>query len=136
MFPNQFSIYLHDTPADHLFERNKRTLSHGCVRVEDPVALADYALAGQEGWDERRIRRAMDTRGRAGDPGAAGGLTVTLDHPIPVYLVYLTAFVRDGVLNFREDPYGKDRAAVARLGPPGRPRDRAACEELAAMLDS
>ena len=135
MFPNRYSIYLHDTPARDLFRRARRTLSHGCVRVEDPVGLADYVLGGQEGWNREQIERAMARPAAGADTAAAGGRTVTLEHPVPVYLVYLTAFVRDGVLNFREDPYGKDRAAAARLGPPTRQRDRTACEELAALLD-
>jgi murein L,D-transpeptidase YcbB/YkuD len=140
MFPNQFSIYIHDTPADALFERSKRTMSHGCVRVEKPVELAGYALDGQSGWNENKIREAMkttDTAGGvpedAGGPGSAEGSTVRLERPVPVYLVYLTAFTRDGVLNFRDDPYGKDRQALARLGKP-RPRDRATCEALAKLL--
>ena len=131
MFPNRFSVYLHDTPARALFQQSKRTLSHGCVRVEKPVELAEYVLDGQQGWNEERIRQAMDATDSAGR--AAEGRTVRLEHPVPVYLVYLTAFMSNGVLNFRDDPYGKDRAALARLGKP-RPRDRATCEALAKLL--
>jgi murein L,D-transpeptidase YcbB/YkuD len=115
-------------------------MSHGCVRVEKPVELASYALDGQAGWNENKIRQAMkttDTAGEvpedAGGPGSAEGSTVRLERPVPVYLVYLTAFTRDGVLNFRDDPYGKDRQALSRLGKP-RPRDRATCEALAELL--
>jgi murein L,D-transpeptidase YcbB/YkuD len=140
MFPNQFSIYIHDTPGAALFERSKRTMSHGCVRVEKPVELAGYALAGQGGWNDKKIRAAMNTTDTAGEvpeeaggPGSAEGSTVRLERPVPVYLVYLTAFTRDGVLNFRGDPYGKDRQALARLGKP-KPRDRATCEALAELL--
>jgi L,D-transpeptidase YcbB len=125
MFPNQFSIYLHDTPADHLFDRSKRTLSHGCVRVEDPVKLAGYVLRRQEDWDEKKIQEAMA-------PASAQEvkpITVDLKDPVPVYLVYLTAFVRDGDLQFRDDPYGKDRLAV---GPMGKAAslERTECEQL------
>jgi murein L,D-transpeptidase YcbB/YkuD len=127
MFPNRFSVYLHDTPSHALFEQSKRTLSHGCVRVEKPVELADYVLDGQQGWNEQRVREAMEEK------NTAEGQTVRLEHSVPVYLVYLTAFVSNGVLNFRDDPYGKDRAAIARLGKP-RPRDRATCEALAKLL--
>jgi murein L,D-transpeptidase YcbB/YkuD len=127
MFPNQFNIYLHDTPAADQFDRPRRTLSHGCVRVEDPVKLAGYVLAAQKGWDEKAIREAMDPA--ATDSATGEGRTVRLEHPVPVYLVYLTAFVHDGALNFRDDPYGKDRRAVARLGSPEL-RDRSVCEEL------
>jgi murein L,D-transpeptidase YcbB/YkuD len=126
MFPNQFSIYLHDTPADHLFDRQKRTLSHGCVRVEDPVKLAGYVLDHQEGWDEERVRQAMEP---ADSAQALAPHTVDLERPIPVYLLYLTAFVREGVLHFRDDPYEKDRRAMAGLGRPAPP-DRSVCQEL------
>jgi murein L,D-transpeptidase YcbB/YkuD len=145
MFPNQFSIYLHDTPADYLFDRTQRTLSHGCVRVEEPVKLAGYVLDGQEDWDEGKISEAMGGGEADGGTGGqadrrTGGqaermpITVDLEKPIPVYLVYLTAFVRDGELHFRDDPYGKDARAIARLGgyPPGAaaPQDRTECEKL------
>ena len=126
MFPNQFSIYLHDTPADHLFDRSKRTLSHGCVRVEDPVKLAGYVLARQGDWDEAKVREAM-APSTTGDPVTP--ITVDLEQPIPVYLVYLTAFMRDGRLQFRDDPYGKDRKATGPLGKPAA-LDRSECEQL------
>jgi murein L,D-transpeptidase YcbB/YkuD len=131
MFPNRFNIYLHDTPARELFQTPTRTLSHGCVRVEDPVALAKYALAGQDGWNEEKIREAMASEDSANKHAA--GRTVPLERPVPVYLLYLTAFVREGLLNFRDDPYGKDRQAMARLGKPqlGEP---ALCKELLKLL--
>jgi murein L,D-transpeptidase YcbB/YkuD len=137
MFPNQYSIYLHDTPAGHLFDQTRRTLSHGCVRVEDPVKLAGYVLDGQKSWDEEKIRDAM-----APSPNQADIMPVTVDleRPVPVYLVYLTAFVRDGVLHFREDPYGKDRQAMARMGvsryPLGGPAsaDRTECAKLQELV--
>ncbi len=131
MFPNRFSVYLHDTPAHALFQQSKRTLSHGCVRVERPVDLANYVLNGQQDWDEQKIREAMEVKDSAGEPSE--GRTVRLEHPVPVYLVYLTAFMANGVLNFRDDPYGKDRAALIRLGKP-RPRDRTTCEALSKLL--
>lgn len=140
MFPNQFSVYIHDTPGGRLFDQAKRALSHGCIRAEHPAELAEYVLDGQDGWNEKKIRQAMETPGGAteapvdaGGAGNAEGSTVRLDHPVPVYIVYLTAFMRDGMLNFRNDPYGKDRAALARLGKP-RPRDRRTCEELVKLL--
>jgi L,D-transpeptidase YcbB len=133
MFPNRFAIYLHDTPTRELFTQRKRTLSHGCVWVEKPVELADYVFAGQDEWNEKEIREAMETPPSAGDGGSPDGQTVTLARPVPVYIVYLTAFVRDGVLNFRGDPYGKDREAIARLGKP-MPRDPRLCEELQKLV--
>jgi murein L,D-transpeptidase YcbB/YkuD len=126
MFPNQFSVYLHDTPGDRLFDRSKRTLSHGCVRVEDPVKLAGYVLAHQGDWNEAKIREAIK-RPKKGQ--IIGPITVDLEQPVPVYLVYLTAFMRDGVLHFRDDPYGKDSTVVRRMGQPAA-EDRSECEQL------
>jgi murein L,D-transpeptidase YcbB/YkuD len=133
MFPNQFAIYLHDTPTRNLFNSRKRTLSHGCVWVKKPVELADYVLAGQEGWDETKVRHAMLTTHSAARAASPDGQVVTLVRPVPVYIVYLTAFVRDGVLNFRRDPYGKDREAIARVGKL-IPSDPALCEEIQKLL--
>ena len=107
MFPNQFNVYLHDTPADSLFARAARSFSHGCVRLEEPVALARYVLQDQPEWDEARIREAM----RAGDE-----TTVKLKVPIPVYLGYWTARVRpDDTLQFRKDVYGIDNRQAKKL---------------------
>ncbi len=127
MFPNRFNIYLHDTPSRKLFDQPVRTLSHGCVRVEDPVQLAEFALDGQDGWDEGKIRDAMH------DSSAVKSLSVSLERPVPVYLVYLTAFMREGELHFRNDPYGKDRRAIARLGKPLLD-EPPICEELSRLL--
>jgi L,D-transpeptidase YcbB len=130
MFPNQFSIYLHATPADSLFEKPTRTATHGCVRVEDPVKLAGYVLDKEKGWGHQEILEAI-----AADPTKdIAPTSVYLKHPVPVYLVYLTAFVRDGVLHFRDDPYGKDHRAMARMGPPA-PGDPTECEQLKALAE-
>jgi murein L,D-transpeptidase YcbB/YkuD len=139
LFPNQFSVYLHDTPSRELFDRSKRTLSHGCVRVEKPAELAAYALLGQKGWDEEKIRKVMaiaDSLERTGNPAAdtlVKERAVKLERPVPVYLVYLTAFVRNGVLNFRDDPYERDAAALRRLEKT-KPLDRGICRELEELL--
>jgi L,D-transpeptidase YcbB len=133
MFPNQFAVYLHDTPTRKLFNRARRTLSHGCVWVEKPVELADYVLAEQDDWNEKKIREAMETARSSGERGSADDHAVTLVRPVPIYIVYLTAFVRDGVLNFRADSYGKDRETIARLGKPS-PSDPRRCEELQKLV--
>jgi L,D-transpeptidase YcbB len=133
MFPNQFAVYLHDTPTRNLFSRGRRTLSHGCVWVQKPVELADYALAEQQGWNELKVREAMMTAHPVRHKGSVDGDSVALDRPVPVYLVYLTAFVRNGVLNFRQDSYGRDRAAIARLGTL-TPSDPQLCEELQKLI--
>jgi L,D-transpeptidase YcbB len=107
MFPNQFNVYLHDTPADSLFERAARSFSHGCVRVEDPVALAAYVLRDQPDWTRERIDEAM----HAGEEK-----TVKLKAPIPVYLGYWTARVRpDNTVQFRKDVYDIDGRLATRL---------------------
>jgi murein L,D-transpeptidase YcbB/YkuD len=100
MFPNQFNVYLHDTPADSLFARVSRSFSHGCVRVESPTELAAYLLRDQPEWTPARIEEAMH---------AEQEKTVKLRTPVPVYLGYWTARVAaDGVLHFRPDLYGVD----------------------------
>jgi L,D-transpeptidase YcbB len=107
MFPNQFNVYLHDTPADSLFERAARSLSHGCVRVEQPQALAEYVLRDQPEWTAERINAAM----HAGEEKH-----VKLKTPLPVYLGYWTARARpDGMLQFRRDVYNVDTRLTARL---------------------
>ena len=107
MFPNQFNVYLHDTPADSLFERAARSFSHGCVRVAEPVALAEYVLRDQPDWDRARIEEAM----HAGEEKH-----VKLKSSIPVYLGYWTARVRsDSTLQFRHDVYGIDERLSIKL---------------------
>jgi L,D-transpeptidase YcbB len=133
MFPNQFAVYLHDTPTRKLFYGPRRTLSHGCVWVEKPVQLADYVLAGQDDWNDKKIRKAMATAPSSSEGGRVDGHTVTLERPLPVYLVYFTAFVRNGILNFRRDSYGKDREAIGRLGKLS-PSDPRLCEELKKLI--
>ena len=112
IFPNHFSVYLHDTPGDALFKKHERALSHGCIRVEQPVALAEYVLDDQNGWASPRIVQAMNAKEEQ---------TVTLKKPLPVHIGYWTAWVgEDGHVTFTDDPYALDRkhaAARARLRP-------------------
>jgi murein L,D-transpeptidase YcbB/YkuD len=106
LFPNQYAVYLHDTPTDALFERIGRAFSHGCVRVEEPERLAEYVLRDQGEWTPEAIRRAM----RAGTERH-----VRLREKIPVHIVYMTAWVTgDGVLHLANDVYGYDRVQAAR----------------------
>jgi murein L,D-transpeptidase YcbB/YkuD len=101
IFPNHFSVYLHDTPGDRLFFRDARAFSHGCIRVENPVALAEYVLRDQPQWTAARITSAMHARREQ---------AVTLTQPIPVHIGYWTAWVEaDGAVTFTDDPYGIDR---------------------------
>lgn len=106
--PNIYNVYLHDTPSHPLFSRVIRTLSHGCVRLEDPRDLALYVLAGgKTSWSLDDIDGAIaegDTR------------RVPLAHGIPVYLLYWTAFVDpDGSLEFRDDIYDRDLQLAAAM---------------------
>jgi len=111
MFPNRHNIYLHDTPAKNLFAREIRAFSHGCIRLNDPFDFAYALLAKQEndpvGFFQARLNSGNETR-------------VNLDQPVPVHLVYRTAFTNvTGSLQFRRDVYGRDRRiwnALAREG--------------------
>lgn len=112
VFPNNDNIYLHHTPSVRLFERDRRDFSHGCIRVEDPVALAAFVLHEAPGWDEARIRQAM---------GSGTPATLRLATPLPVVIAYGTAMVKAGRVHFYEDIYGHDRrldAALRRPRPP------------------
>jgi murein L,D-transpeptidase YcbB/YkuD len=107
IFPNHFNVYLHDTPTDRLFFKEHRALSHGCIRVEQPVELARYVMAERPEWTEGRIVQAMH---------ADHEQTVTLKRRLPVHIGYWTAWVNaDGkTVTYTDDPYGID-AAHARL---------------------
>lgn len=100
LFPNSFSIYLHDTPSRSLFKEEKRAFSHGCIRVSDPEKLAIYILE-KEGWSPEKVRKSLR-------PGKE--VWVPLSSKIPVFIVYFTAWVEnDGQLHFREDVYKRDQ---------------------------
>ncbi|MES1924096.1 L,D-transpeptidase family protein [Salinisphaera sp. T31B1] len=99
MFPNEYAVYLHDSPSEQLFSRTQRDFSHGCVRVADPAALAGFVLAGRPEWDAARIDKALHEGGRE---------RVNLAEPLPVYLIYWTAFVNDDGVQFRNDLYNHD----------------------------
>ena len=98
-FPNQSGAYLHDSPEKDLFDSVLLSFSHGCIRVDDAIGLADWMLKRQ-GWSEERLQQAIDSNKTQ---------TLSTSHPIPLYIVYLTAWVEpDGSLQFRNDIYGKD----------------------------
>ena len=100
MFPNQFNVYLHDTPTRRLFNTTERDYSHGCVRVEHPVELAEYLLKGKAGWDADRIQNEMQSEKE---------LSVTLAKPLPVHIVYWTVWIGgNGELQRRPDIYELD----------------------------
>ena len=105
IFPNHFNVYLHDTPAQALFERIERDFSHGCVRVERPMDLAKYVLRDLPSWTEDKIAEAMH---------AGTERSVALKDPLPVYLAYFTAWEENGSARFADDVYGYDRKQAAR----------------------
>lgn len=102
VFPNDENVYLHGTPAAELFDRNRRDFSHGCVRVEDPVGLAEWVLRDQPEWTRERIVEAMEDETKV-------SRRLTLTRPLTVVLFYTTALVEsDGRVRFAKDIYGHD----------------------------
>lgn len=100
MFPNNYHIYLHDTPAKGLFGDTKRAFSHGCIRVENPKKLALYLLKNQPVWIEQKIDKVLATDTQTG---------INVKPKMPVYIAYFTAWVdENGQLNFRNDLYNLD----------------------------
>ena len=107
IFPNEYNIYLHDTPTPELFAREQRTFSSGCIRVEKPLELAQQLLRGTQLASPALLEAAL-TR--------AVGEIVSLPTPVPVYLLYFTAWVEaDGTRNFRPDLYKRDPRLDAAL---------------------
>jgi murein L,D-transpeptidase YcbB/YkuD len=100
MFPNRFGVYLHDTPSKRLFERSVRSFSHGCIRLEKPLDLAEYVMKKDPKWTRDRIIAEIRK---------AGTKEVRLPDEIMVHILYLTAWVDgEGMLHFRDDIYGRD----------------------------
>ncbi|MDD5413121.1 MAG: L,D-transpeptidase family protein [Methylobacter sp.] len=100
IFPNENDVYMHDTPANALFSKSRRDFSHGCVRVENPEGLAEFALKNQAGWDREAIQLAMQSDKMQ---------RVTLKNPIPVLFFYTTSFFDQyDNLAFYPDIYGHD----------------------------
>ncbi|WEK50451.1 MAG: L,D-transpeptidase family protein [Candidatus Kaistia colombiensis] len=107
LFPNEHSVYLHDTPSKSFFKRDARALSHGCVRVQDPLEFADVLLAHQGGWSPQRLRKMVGGKEK----------WINLPNRIPIHLTYFTAFVDDdGVVQTRPDIYGYNARVEKALG--------------------
>jgi len=108
MFPNSHNVYLHDSPAHSLFERNIRAFSHGCIRLSRPLDLAEQVLrvGGVQGWTKDRINNVV---------ASTKTTVVNLREPLPVHITYLTAWADDGAANFRQDIYGHDAKLLAAL---------------------
>ncbi|MGA9433064.1 MAG: L,D-transpeptidase family protein [Roseobacter sp.] len=106
MFPNDYAVYLHDTNERGLFDRIDRNLSSGCVRLEHPFEFANLLMEGLPDWSSERMNAILDS----------GKTTrVNLEKPVPVLLTYWTAWVDEGTVHFREDPYERDAAVLEAL---------------------
>jgi len=113
VFPNKYNVYLHDTPAHGLFKKEQRAFSHGCIRMDRPAEMAAWVLGGEEkGWSLARVNEIIASRKRQ---------VAVLDQPVPVYILYRTAFVNpeDNTLYFYEDVYGRDKLLAKALFGPG-----------------
>jgi L,D-transpeptidase YcbB len=107
MFPNQHSVYLHDTPSRSLFASGRRAYSHGCVRLDQPFRFAELVLGKEQGWTEARVRGLI----------GKGERLIKLSEPIPIHLAYFTTYVdENGRLVTRDDLYGYNRRVRAALG--------------------
>lgn len=100
LFPNEYDVYLHDTPTDHLFSQHERGFSHGCIRLEEPQKLAEYLLKDDSDWPKDKIKKHMM---------AGQEKYVKLKEKMPVYIVYFTTWMdENGQIHFRDDIYGHD----------------------------
>jgi murein L,D-transpeptidase YcbB/YkuD len=107
MFPNSYSVYVHDTPTRNLFASDSRAFSSGCIRIEKPLELAQILLSDQAGWDEKRIAAAAKSGKEQ---------TVRLSAPLPVFITYFTAWSNEnGQIQWREDIYSRDKELVDAL---------------------
>lgn len=103
LFPNDFNIYLHDTPNHELFNKDVRAFSHGCIRVEKPVELAEWVL----GWPADKVQQEMDN--------PPDNKSVKVPKKIPVYITYFTAYTNNGQLYFGNDLYNRDDKLVPQV---------------------
>ena len=109
LFPNDFNIYLHDTPNHELFEKDVRAFSHGCIRLEKPAELAQWVL----GWPADQVDQAMKS--------GPDDRSVKLPRKIPVYITYFTSYINNGQLYFGNDLYGRDDKLVPAVMPGAMP---------------
>lgn len=107
LFPNNYNIYLHDTPSKGHFGDSKRAFSHGCIRLSDPKRLAFYLLRNNTEWSQEKINEVLETDKETG---------IKVNPTIPVYIVYFTSWVDNtGQINFRNDLYGLDAKLSAEI---------------------
>ncbi|MCL4768344.1 MAG: L,D-transpeptidase family protein [Hyphomicrobiaceae bacterium] len=102
LFPNEHQVYMHDTPTKNLFAASQRMFSHGCMRVRNPVRLAEILLSRDKGWDDGRVASLVK--------GGPSNNHITLDAKVPVHITYFTAWVdEDGKVSTRPDVYGHEQ---------------------------
>jgi murein L,D-transpeptidase YcbB/YkuD len=109
LFPNRFDVYLHDTNERDLFSKDVRALSSGCIRIADPAAMANWLLSADipDKWSEERRVNILESKKQT---------RLILKTPVPVYLVYITAWQSaDGRPVFRDDIYGQDALLIKAL---------------------
>lgn len=101
--PNKYIVYMHDTPMKNLFDYFERAYSAGCIRTQNYLDVAAWVLAGEQGWTREKIEDAI-----------AGNVkqTIKVSRPVPVHFIYLTAWVENGLVQFRNDLYNRDQTAV------------------------
>ncbi len=108
IFPNEYNVYLHSTPSQDLFSRSRRDFSHGCIRVEKPAELANWALRNNSGWTVEKVQEGMKN--------GKDNVTVNLTKRVPVFIVYGTALAyANGDVHFSDDIYGHDARLAAAL---------------------
>lgn len=102
MLPNRHNVYLHDTPAKALFKATRRDFSHGCIRLAEPIVLANYVLRANPNWNPSRLQAALERP-------STEPINVSLLHPVPVFVIYATTYAsQDGQVFFFEDIYEHD----------------------------
>ena len=106
MFPNPYSIYLHDTPSKELFSKTDRAFSSGCIRVENPLSLAEYLLNDRQKWNEEEIKKVIASNTTQ---------TVTLKQQPDIHILYWTCWEKNGDIFFRKDIYERDSALLKAL---------------------
>ncbi|MDT8282517.1 MAG: L,D-transpeptidase family protein, partial [Gammaproteobacteria bacterium] len=108
MFPNSYAVYLHDTPGKNLFEHTMRNFSSGCIRVDNPLALADVLLKDNGGWDRERIDEIIESEKET---------TIKLKKPLPVHVLYFTTIIDSETKEIRylNDIYNRDEPIIAEL---------------------
>ncbi len=115
MFPNKFNVYLHDTPSRPLFGRTRRDFSHGCIRIQKPIELALYLLRKDSRWNREALLGALDE---------VVDRTVPLPEPIPIHLLYWTAWAdENGTIEFRRDIYGRDAPLLEAMRAPAHAKE-------------